>query len=73
MNKESLNYIQAENRKQQMFFPPSIDEYISSDNPVRAIDDYVELLNIKDESGSGDSNSIYFTDNMKLKTTITIT
>ena len=48
MNKESSNYIQAENRKQQMFFPPSIDEYISSDNPVRAIDDYVELLDIKE-------------------------
>ena len=48
MNKESSNYIQAENRKQQMFFPPSIDEYISSDNPIRAIDDYVELLNIKE-------------------------
>ncbi len=48
MNNESSNYIQAENRKQQMFFPPSIDEYISSDNPIRAIDDYVELLDIKE-------------------------
>ncbi len=48
MNQESSNYIQAVNIKQQMFFPPSIDEYISSDNPIRAIDDYVELLNIKE-------------------------
>ena len=48
MNEESSNYIQADNRKQQMFFPPSIDEYISSDNPIRAIDDYVELLDIKE-------------------------
>ncbi len=47
MNEKSSNYIQADNRKQQMLFPPSIDEYISSDNPIRAIDDYVELLDIK--------------------------
>ena len=39
-------YKKGENRKQQMFFPPSIDEYISQDNPVRAIEDYVELLDM---------------------------
>ena len=39
-------YKEGENRKQQMFFPPSIDEYVSQDNPVRVIDDYVELLNM---------------------------
>ena len=39
-------YKQGENRKQQMFFPPSIDEYVSQDNPVRAIEDYVELLDM---------------------------
>ncbi|MEA3433742.1 MAG: IS1182 family transposase [Campylobacterota bacterium] len=37
-------YKQGDNRKQQMFFPPSIDEYVSQDNQVRAIDDYVEML-----------------------------
>ncbi|MCI4406927.1 MAG: IS1182 family transposase [Sulfuricurvum sp.] len=39
-------YKEGENRKQQMFFPPSIDEYVSVDNPVRAIEDYVEMLNM---------------------------
>lgn len=39
-------YKSGENRKQQMFFPPSIDEYVSEDNPVRAIEDYVELLDM---------------------------
>jgi len=39
-------YKEGENRKQQMFFPPSIDEYVSQDNPVRVIDDYVELLDM---------------------------
>ncbi|HQS67706.1 MAG TPA: transposase, partial [Sulfuricurvum sp.] len=39
-------YKEGENRKQQMFFPPSIDEYVSEYNPVRAIEDYVELLDM---------------------------
>ena len=39
-------YKEGENRKQQIFFPPSIDEYVSQDNPVRAIEDYVELLDM---------------------------
>ena len=39
-------YKDGKNRKQQMFFPPSIDEYVSEDNPVRAIEDYVELLDM---------------------------
>jgi len=33
-------YKKGENRKQQMFFPPSIDEYVGNDNQVRAIEDY---------------------------------
>ncbi len=37
-------YQQGESRKQQMFFPPSIDEYIDKNNQARAIDDYVEML-----------------------------
>ncbi len=37
-------YKQGDNRKQQMFFPPSIDEYVGEDNQARAIEDYVELL-----------------------------
>jgi len=37
-------YKQGTHRKQQMFFPPSIDEYVGQDNQARAIDDYVELL-----------------------------
>jgi len=39
-------YKEAENRKQQIFFPPSIDEYVDQDNQVRAIEDYVELLDV---------------------------
>ncbi|CAA6818871.1 MAG: Transposase [uncultured Sulfurovum sp.] len=39
-------YKSGENRKQQSFFPASIDEYVSEDNQVRAIEDYVELLDM---------------------------
>jgi len=39
-------YKKGENRKQQMFFPPSIDEYVDENNQARAIDDYVELLDM---------------------------
>ena len=37
-------YKEGLNRKQQLLFPPSLDEYVSEDNPVRAIDMYVSLL-----------------------------
>ena len=39
-------YKKGEHRKQQMFFPPSIDEYVGEDNATRAIEDYVELLDV---------------------------
>jgi transposase len=39
-------YKRGENRKQQIFFPPSIDEYVNENNQVRAIEDYVELLDM---------------------------
>jgi len=58
-------YKKGENRKQQMFFPPSIDEYVSEDNQVRAIEDYVELLDMvelgftKSALNSGDGQPAY--------------
>ena len=39
-------YKLGENRKQQLLFPPSIDEYVDANNQVRAIEDYVELLDM---------------------------
>jgi len=40
-------YKQGSNRNQQLLFPPSIDDYIDEDNSVRAIEAYVEILNLK--------------------------
>ncbi len=37
-------YKEGQNRKQQLLFPPSLDEYVSEENPVRAIDTYVSLV-----------------------------
>jgi len=33
-------------RNQQLLFPPSLDEYVDENNIVRAVDSYVEILNI---------------------------
>jgi len=40
----STFYKQGKDRKQQMFFPPSLDEYISESSSVRSIDIYIESL-----------------------------
>jgi transposase len=37
-------YKEGQNRKQQQLLPPSLDEYVSEENPVRAIDAYVSLV-----------------------------
>ncbi len=39
-------YKQGVDRNQTMLLPPSVEEYISPDNPVRAIDAYVQSLDI---------------------------
>ena len=33
-------------RNQQLLLPPSLDDYVNKDNAVRAIDAYVELLEL---------------------------
>jgi transposase len=39
-------YKEGLNRNQQLLLPPSLDDYVNEDNPVRAIDAYVELLDL---------------------------
>ena len=41
-------YKQGLDRKQQLIVPPSLDELVDSNNMIRAIDSYVEILNIKE-------------------------
>ena len=36
------------NRRQITFFPPTIDEYIGSEDPVRVYDAFVDALNIEE-------------------------
>lgn len=35
-------------RREQMLFPPSFDDYVSCDNPVRVIDEFVESVELKE-------------------------
>jgi transposase len=43
----SRRYKQGQNRNQDMLLPPSVEEYVSEDNTVRAIDAYVESLDLQ--------------------------
>jgi len=40
-------YKATKNREQSMLFPPSIDEYVGANNTVRAIDAYVDGLDLE--------------------------
>ena len=44
----SQYYKQGQDRNQALLFPPSINDYVDKDNNVRAIDMYVDILNIKE-------------------------
>jgi len=44
----SRRYKQGLERSQGMLLPPSIEEYVTKDNPVRAIDVYVNSLNMEE-------------------------
>ena len=46
------------NRKQQQFFPPSLDEYVDENNTVRVIEEYVEQLDLKRLGFSDTSKSL---------------
>ncbi|PHQ65392.1 MAG: hypothetical protein COB99_04250 [Sulfurimonas sp.] len=54
----SEKYKEGLNRNQQLLFPPSLDEYVGENNPVRAIDDYVSLLDLKRLGFNDTSNSL---------------
>jgi transposase len=58
------NYKEGLNRNQQLLFPPSLDEYVDKDNPVRAIESYVDSINLADlgvftSSGGSDGQPAY--------------
>ena len=41
-----MSYIQGVDRSQTMLLPAAVEDYVSSDNPVRAIDAFVETLDL---------------------------
>ena len=42
-----MGYITGENRNQIILFPESIDEYVSDNNSIRIIDEYINQLDLK--------------------------
>ena len=42
-----MGYIEGENRKQNLLFPESLDEYVEKESPVRLFDAFVESLDFK--------------------------
>ena len=42
-----MGYIEGENRKQNLLFPESLDEYVEDESPVRLFDAFVESLDFK--------------------------
>jgi len=58
------NYKEGLNRHQQLLFPPSIDEYVDENNPARAIESYVDsidlsALGVYTSNGSSDGQPAY--------------
>ncbi|MFU8787751.1 MAG: hypothetical protein ACNA7G_01905 [Methylobacter sp.] len=43
----SRTYQPVLKRQQEMLLPPCVDEYVSRNNPVRAIDAYVDTLDLQ--------------------------
>jgi transposase len=43
----SRRYQPVLNRQQEMLLPPCVDDYVNPNNPVRAIDAYVDTLDVK--------------------------
>jgi len=42
-----MPHIQGRSRDEELLFPPSLDEYITDDNPVRCIDVFVDQLDLQ--------------------------
>ena len=41
-----MGYIQGANRDQIILFPESLDDYVNADNEVRAIDAFIDALDL---------------------------
>ncbi len=42
-----MGYIEGEDRNQIILFPESIDEYVSDNNSIRIIDEYIKQLDLE--------------------------
>jgi len=44
-----MPHLQGVSRETVLMFPPSLDEYIAPDNPVRFIDAFVDQLDLQSQ------------------------
>jgi len=42
-----MRHITGESREQATMLPPTLDDYVATDHPVRVIDAFVDLLDMK--------------------------
>lgn len=40
-------FVQGEDRRQDYLLPASLDDYVSADNPVRAVEAFIDALDLK--------------------------
>ena len=45
---EMSRFVEGEDRTQQVLLPPSLEDYIDEDNPVRVVDAYIDELDLAD-------------------------
>ena len=43
-----MRYIKGKNRKQNLLFPESLDEYVIKDSPARMLEAFVESIDFKE-------------------------
>lgn len=51
-----MGYIEGENRRQNLLFPESLEEYVEKESQVRLFDAFVESLDFERETPRGQKN-----------------
>ena len=52
-----MHYIKEQSRDQVTLFPETLEDYISTNNPVQFIDHFVETLNLRYRPGRVDTRA----------------
>jgi len=47
VNERNMNFLTGSDRQQTQLLPVALDDYVSTDNPVRFLDGFVDTLDLK--------------------------